>query len=157
MFSPRIRFVSRKPWRTRVTTAMVAAGLLTGSATGLVACGGGTELLLIPLFEFGFTGTLSGTPIGVFFLPDTPTASSGNFDTVNMNVGPTQIRFNGSWRSCSFTLALKPGEAAVAPAVATYNGRFVGADSIELVPASGNAALAMTLKRQGAATRNTGC
>ena len=75
------------------------------AALCLAACGGGAELLLIPLFEFGFSGSSGGVALQVFFLPDKPTTTSGNFDQVNFNVGAAQFAYTGSYSGCTFTLS----------------------------------------------------
>ena len=127
-------------------------------ALWLAACGGGTELLLIPLFEFGFAGTTTGNiGVQVFFLPDKPTTSSGTFDSVNMNVAgvPQQLRFGGTYLGCSFTIST--ADAVAAPIASRYDGSFKGNDSIELRPPNGSGLPMLTLQRQGAGTRVTGC
>ena len=137
-------------------TQRARRGAAAALVSTLVACGG-AELLLVPLFEFGFTGTSGATQFSVFFLPDTPTTSSGTFDSVNMNVGPTQIRYDGTWSNCSFKLTLKPGVVLVAPAATTYDGRFTTNDSIELTPTSGAGLPTLALRRQGTSVRQIGC
>lgn len=133
------------------------APLFRGAALALLTACGGAEILVIPLFEFGFTTTSGATTLAVFFLPDTPTTASGNFDSVNMNVGASQIQFGGSYSGCSFKLALKSGFVATAPAAASYDGRFLSNDSIELRPTSGVGLPTLTMKRQGTSVRQTGC
>jgi hypothetical protein len=124
----------------------------------LAACGGG-ELLIIPLFEFGFSGTTGAggsVTVQVFFGPDTPTASSGTFDFVNMNVDANpQVHYTGNYSGCGFTLST--GDAVPVPAAASYSGRFTANDSIELRPTSGVGLPVLTLQRQGTGTRNMGC
>lgn len=132
------------------------------SALALGACGGGAEVALIPLFEFGFTGTTTGNVgVGVFFLPDKPTTTSGTFDSVNMNVDTIvgQLHYGGSWSGCSFSLAIAADSAAnvQAPIAATYMGSFQGNDTLQLKPTSGAGLPTITLKRQGTGTRQTGC
>jgi hypothetical protein len=136
-----------------------AAGALL-SLSLLSSCGGGGEALVIPLFEFGFSGTSGATTVQVFFLPDTPTASSGTFSGVNMNVDALpQLHYDGTWSNCSFKLTLKPelGNVAAAPIATSYNGRFLSNDSIELAPSSGAGLATLTLKRQGTSVRQIGC
>ncbi|MCE4553845.1 hypothetical protein [Pelomonas cellulosilytica] len=140
-------------------TLRPAAALL---ATALVAsCGGGTEVLIIPLFEFGFSGTAGpggATTVQVFFSPDTPTTTTGSFDAVNMNIDALpQVHYTGSWSACSFQLKLDPASSVKAPIATNYNGRFVGNDSIELTPTSGAGLPTLTLKRQSASQRQMGC
>lgn len=135
------------------TAALLSLSLLS-------SCGGGTEVLLIPLFEFGFTGTSGATTVQVFFLPDTPTTSSGSFTGVNMNVDALpQLHYDGNWSNCTFKLTLKtePGNVAAAPIASSYNGRFLSNDSIELAPSSGAGLPTLTLKRQGTSVRQIGC
>jgi hypothetical protein len=138
-------------WRATGAVAVLAASLING-------CGGGAAALVIPLFEFGFSGTSGATTIQVFFLPDTPTTASGTFDSVNMNVDALpQIQYSGSYSGCTFKLALKPGSVATTPIAASYDGAFLDNDSITLQPTSGNGLPALTLKRQGTSVRQTGC
>lgn len=139
-----------QPWRATGAGAMLAASLIS-------ACGG-SAALVIPLFEFGFSGTSGATTIQVFFLPDTPTTSSGTFDSVNMNVdAQPQIQYSGSYSGCTFTIALKPGNVATAPIAASYDGSFVTNDSIQLKPTSGDGLPTLTLQRQGTSVRQIGC
>lgn len=126
-------------------------------ALWLAACGGGTEVLIIPLFEFGFSGTANGVAVQVFFLPDTPTTHTGSFSQVNMNVDSVQSRYDGSWTNCSFKLALQAGQTVTPPGAASYDGRFTGNDSIELTPTSGSGLPTLALKRQGTSVRQIGC
>jgi len=128
-----------------------AAPVLT---LGLTACGGGSEALLIPLFEFGFAGTTTGNVgVQVFFSPDTPTTPTGTFDFVNMNVDgyPQQLRYTGTWSGCTFSISTT--DTVSDPIAASYNGSFTGKDSIELRPASGVGLPTITLQRQGTGTR----
>lgn len=121
----------------------------------LAACGG-AEVLLVPLFEFGFVGTTTGgVNVQVFFDPDTPTTSSGNFTFVNMNVDANQVPYSGSFSGCSFSISTTA--AVAAPIAARYSGRFTGNDRIELQPTSGNNLPTLVLQRQGTGTRVTGC
>lgn len=127
-------------------------------ALWLAACGGGAELLLIPLFEFGFTGTTTGNVgVSVFLFPDNPTTSSGTFDNVNMNVEGVagQVSYSGTYSGCAFTLSTDV--AVAAPIAAKYDGSFQGNDSIELRPASGVGLPVLTLQRQGVGSRVIGC
>jgi hypothetical protein len=127
-------------------------------ALWLAACGGGTEALLIPLFEFGFTGTTTGNVgVQIFFGPDQPTTATGTFSFVNMNVDGfvAQVHYTGTWSSCTFSIST--ADAVQAPIAASYTGRFKGNDSVELTPASGAGLPTITLQRQGVGTRVTGC
>lgn len=136
-------------WRARAIAPLLALWL--------AACGGGTELLLIPLFEFGFTGTTTGNiGVQVFFLPDKPTTSSGAI-SVNMNVDGVaqQLNFTGTYSGCSFTFS--SAAAVAAPIASSYDGSFKSNDSIELRPTSGAGLPVLTLQRQGVGTRVIGC
>ena len=124
-------------------------------ALGLSACGGGSEALIIPLFEFGFSGSSGATQIQVFFLPDAPATSSGNFDGVNMNVDAVQFAYTGTYSGCTFSISTNA--AVTVPAAASYSGRFISNDRIELTPTSGNGLPVLTLQRQGVGTRQMGC
>ena len=125
------------------------------AALFLAGCGGGSEVLLIPLFEFGFSGATGAVQVQAFFLPDTPTTSTGTFTNVNMNFDATQFQYGGTWSSCTFKLTANG--AVTAPAAASYDGRFMGNDRIELRPTSGSGLPVLTLQRQGVGTRQTGC
>ncbi len=140
-----------------------ARGALLLAALIVAGCGGGTEVLLIPLFEFGFAGTAGAVQVQAFFLPDTPTTPTGTFTGVNMNFDATQLHYDGTWSSCSVKLtadAVANAAANVvvtAPASTSYDGRFKGNDTIELRPTSGSGLPVLTLQRQGVGTRQTGC
>lgn len=124
-------------------------------ALGLVACGG-AEVLLIPLFEFGFSGSSGGVTVRVFLGPDRPTTSEGTFDLANLSLdGAPPFGYTGSFSGC--TIRLSTTAAVPAPAAASYNGSFTGNDSIELRPTSGNNLPVLVLQRQGTGTRVTGC
>jgi hypothetical protein len=141
---------TRHRWRARALASLLALWL--------AACGGGSEVLLIPLFEFGFSGTTTGAVgVQVFFLPDTPTTSSGTFDSVNMNVDgfAQQLHYTGTYSGCSFTITT--ADAVAAPIASSYDGSFKGNDTIELKPPSGSGLPVLTLPRQGVGTRVTGC
>jgi hypothetical protein len=144
-----------------LSTHTTRASALAVVALGLAACGGGAELLVIPLFEFGFSRTSEATQIDLFFGPDKPTASSGAFDFVNMNVGADpQIHFSGTYSSCTFSLTFKPNVPPVplpAKIAESYNGRFIGNDSIEMRPTSGVGLPVLTLQRKGTGSRSMGC
>ncbi len=138
-------------------------GALLLAALIAAGCGGGSEVLLIPLFEFGFTGTTGAVQVQAFFLPDTPTTPTGTFTGVNMNFDATQLHYDGTWSSCSVKLTADAAANAAAnvvvtaPASTSYDGRFMGNDTIELRPTSGSGLPVLTLKRQGVGTRKTGC
>jgi len=74
---------------------------------------------------------------------------------VNMNFDATQFQYGGTWSSCTFKLTANG--AVTAPAAASYDGRFMGNDRIELRPTSGSGLPVLTLQRQGVGTRQTGC
>ncbi len=147
-----------EPVRARLASRLLARARPGACvlALTLAACGGGLEVLVIPLFEFGFAGSAGAVQIQVFFNPDTPTQSSGNFVGVNMNVDANpQLHYTGSYSGCSFTLATS--DAVAAPVASSYSGSFKGNDSIELRPTSGTGLPVLTLQRQGTGTRVTGC
>ena len=140
-----------------------ARGALLLAALIVAGCGGGTEVLLIPLFEFGFAGTTGAVQVQAFFLPDTPTTPTGTFTGVNMNFDATQLHYDGTWSSCSVKLTADAAANAAAnvvvtaPASTSYDGRLKGNDTIELRPTSGSGLPVLTLQRQGVGTRQTGC
>lgn len=122
----------------------------------LGACGGGAEVLIIPLFEFGFSGTSGAVQVSVFFLPDTPTQSSGTFDQVNVGIdGGAPTVYTGTFSGCSFSFSTNV--AVASPLAVGYSGRFAGNDSIVLTPTSGVNLPMLTLQRQGTGSRNMGC
>ncbi|KQY90423.1 hypothetical protein [Pelomonas sp. Root1444] len=141
---------SHHPGRAQAGAALLALSLLS-------SCGGGAEALIIPLFEFGFSGTTGATKVDMFFVPDTPTSSSGSFSGVNVSInGAPSILYDGTYANCTFTLSLHAGSVA-APIAAGYNGRFLSNDSIELAPTSGAGLPTLTLKRLGTSQRQMGC
>jgi hypothetical protein len=143
--------LNTQAWRASATPML---------ALWLAACGG-AEALIIPLFEFGFSGSSGAVQIQIFFGPDKPTASSGNFDFVNMNVDANpQIHFSGNYSGCNFNLALippVPPDTVPAPIANSYCGSFTGNDTIELRPTSCTGLPVLALKRQGTGSRTTGC
>lgn len=118
---------------THLLKTMLSCGAL---AVGLAACGGGAEVLVIPLFTFGFSGTSGATQVGLDVQPDNPTTATGTFTLANLNVDGNTIQYGGTWSSCSFTLKLivAAGNDLVAPAVAGYDGSFQDAHTIVLTP-----------------------
>lgn len=121
----------------------------------LAACGGGAEILVIPLFEFGFTGASGAVQIGVFFLPDKPIQGSGTFDQVNVSVnGGAPTPYAGTYSGCDFTLSASV--AVSAPLAVGYSGHFTGNDRIEMRPTTVGLPV-LTLVRQGTGSRNMGC
>jgi hypothetical protein len=141
------------------TTLPRARHACLAALLAVAACGGGSEaVLLIPLFEFGFTGKAPGdVGVQVFFLPDKPTTTTGTFDAVNMNVDGVagQVHYTGTWSGCSFSL--QTADAVQAPIAASYAGSFKGNDAIELKPTSGAGLPTLSLQRQGVGTKVTGC
>jgi hypothetical protein len=139
-----------------------ARGALLLAALIVAGCGG-AEVLLIPLFEFGFAGTAGAVQVQAFFLPDTPTTPTGTFTGVNMNFDATQLHYSGTWSSCSVKLtadAVANAAANVvvtAPASDSYDGRFKGNDTIELRPPSSSGLPVLTLVRQSVEPKQTGC
>ena len=121
-------------------------------AIGLAACGGGAEVLVIPLFTFGFTGSSGTTTVDLDVDPSDPTTANGSFNLANLSVDGNTIRYDGTWSSCTFRLTLAAGETLVAPAAAGYDGRFQGADTIVLTPNTGAGPPSLTLQRRQAGT-----
>ena len=134
----------------RVRAVWLAAALIAG-------CGGG-EALLIPFFTFGFSfnGTLAGANHNVFLNlnPTAPTTASGNleaFSTLRIDTDSRVV--TGSYAGCTLVLSVGPFTAGtVSTLMATsYNGRFTGANTIELTP--GSAAFpVLTVTRAGGQT-----
>ena len=119
--------VSRRPlggWRRSVT--------LLSCALALGGCGGGAELLVIPLFMFGFTD--AANQVSVFFNPDQPTTATGTFTSVNFQVGPggTAVSGSGTWSGCTMALTVAGNPAA--PLASGYRGAFINRDTIQLTP-----------------------
>lgn len=138
-----------------LTTRVKRACAVTIMTLWLAACGGGAELLVIPLFEFGFSGTSGAVQVSVFFLPDKPTQSSGTFDQVNVSInGATPLVFTGTYSGCTFNISTSV--AVTAPLSNSFSGRFTGNDVIELSP-TGAVLPVLTLQRQGTGSRIMGC
>ena len=142
------------PRARRHWAAWIAAALVAG-------CGGG-ELLLVPFFTFGFSGT-AGNPVRTVSLnvnPNEPTTSSGTFTAPsNITLDSTdQHDVTGTYSGCMFTLTVAN---PVAPLVANYNGRFTSADVIELTPTQGAQpslpVLTLTRANSGKDARPTTC
>lgn len=137
-------------------------GALLLAALIIAGCGGG-EVLLIPLFEFGFAGAAGAVQVQAFFVPDTPTTPTGTFSGVNMNFDATQLKYAGTWSSCSVKLTADAAANAAAnvvvtaPASDSYDGKFMGEDTIVLRPTSGSGLPVLTLNRQGVGSKKTGC
>lgn len=129
-----------------LTARVKRACAVTIMALWLAACGGGAELLIIPLFEFGFSGTSGAVQVSVFFFPDKPTQSSGTFDKVNVSLnGATPLIFTGTYSGCTFNLSTN--EAVTAPLSNSLSGRFTSKDTIELVLSGGIGLPLLTVKR----------
>lgn len=138
-----------------LTTHARRASAVAAITLWLAACGGGAELLVIPLFEFGFSGTIGAVQVGVFFLPDKPTQVSGTFDQVNVSLnGSAPIVFTGTYSGCTFNISTSV--AVTAPLSNSFSGRFTGNDVIELSP-TGAVLPVLTLQRQGTGSRIMGC
>ncbi|MDN3921235.1 hypothetical protein [Roseateles violae] len=130
--------------KTRTSAAALLAALTLG------ACGGGTEVLVVPLFVFGFEGSAGGSTVQAFLLPDQPTTASGTLDTANFNVDGVQKQFGGTWSGCSLSLTLKPGQSEpAAPLASSYEGRLQGTDTLLLTPPAASGRPTLTLKRNG--------
>lgn len=149
------RSVTRRPfggWRR-------SAAMLT-SALALSSCGGGTELLVVPLFLFGFTD--AANQVSVFFNPDQPTAATGTFTSVNFQVGPDQaplpatVSVTGTWSGCTMLLTLAGSPAA--PIASVYRGAFTDRDTIRLTPDPAQAGRpVLNIKRGGSAPNAPNC
>jgi hypothetical protein len=121
----------------------------TAVVLALSSCGGGSELLIVPLFLYGFEGSSGGTAVEVFLLPDRPTTATGRFDTANVTVGAAQTKFDGSWSNCSVSLSLRPGETPpAAPGASSYDGQLQGTDKLVLTPPAGSGRPTLTLTRK---------
>jgi hypothetical protein len=118
--------VSRRLRRVALVLAFVSA---------LGACGG-AEVLVIPLFTFGFTVTTSGKKIDLFLNPAEPGTAQGTFSTVTMQFGDgsPSVSYNGTWSSCTFQLQVADGSNPASPAAQRYDGRFDGPGAIVLTP-----------------------
>lgn len=140
-----------------LTTHAKRASALAVITLWLAACGGGLEVLVIPLFEFGFTGANNTT---LFFQPDKPTQSSGNFDVdgVRLTVTGVTTVYNGTYNGCSFNLI---PNAASAPNSPSYTGRFTNKDTIDLTLSAGVGPTPLTVNRlqpiPGRVTADFGC
>ncbi len=132
-----------RTWHARSVASWVALCL--------AACGGAAALV-IPLFEFGFSGTSNGVSIALTPLPGRPTQSSGSFDSVSMTVNDAvTVGFTGTYSGCTFKLTVippVPPDTVPPPIADSYDGRFTGRDSIELQPTSGVNLPKLTLQRK---------
>jgi hypothetical protein len=138
----------------------VALALAFVSALG--ACGGGAEVLVIPLFTFGFSTTSGTLKVDFFFNTDPPATATGTFSSVNANViaadlTSTSVAYEGTWSNCTLKIALKQGQTAVPPLAATYDGQFSGVDRIVLTPPASSGGQTLTLQRQGSLTSSFDC
>lgn len=131
----------------------------------LVGCGGG-EVLLVPFFTFGFAfnGTLANANHEVFLNlnPNAPTTATGNFEAGSTLRIDADVRvLSGTYSGCTLTLNVGPfvpqGGRTLSPLIAAvYNGRFIGANTIQLTPGSGSQPV-LTLIRGGQDPRPETC
>jgi len=142
--------------RARIVSLLLAA---------LVGCGGG-EVLLVPLFTFGFAfnGPLAGANPDVFLNlnPNAPTTATGSFEAGStLRIDTDSRKVTGSYSGCTLTLSVGPfetgGGGTLSPLIAAgYNGRFLGPNTIELTPSSGSQPM-LTLIRFSTISRPTTC
>ena len=144
--------VTRRPldrWRRSAT--------LLGCALALVGCGGGTELLVVPLFLFGFTD--AANQVSVFFNPDQPATATGTFTSVNFQVGAdggTSVSGSGTWSGCTMVLSVAGNPAA--PIANGYRGAFINRDTIQLTPDPAQAGRpVLSVQRGGTAPTAPNC
>ena len=147
-------YTSSKRVSSPTPLAWVLAALI------IAGCGGGSEVvLLVPFFTFGFsfTGQLGGANHDVFLNlnPNAPTTATGSFEAFStLRIDSDSHDVTGSYSGCAMTLNLAPTPPATtvpAPLAASYNGRFTGANTIELTPASGTLPI-LTLTRANGQT-----
>jgi hypothetical protein len=126
----------------------------------LGACGGGSEVLVVPLFLFGFTDATN--QVSMFFSPDQPTTPTGSFTSVNVQFGPDQaslpadVVVTGTWSGCTLTLRLTGAPAA--PIANGYRGQFTSRDTIQLTPDPAQAGRpVLTLQRGGSSNSAPNC
>jgi hypothetical protein len=136
-----------------------SAATLT-SAMVLGSCGGGTELLVVPLFLFGFSDATN--QVSVFFNPDQPSTATGTFQSVNFQVGPDQaplpatVNVTGTWSGCTMSLTLAGNPSA--PIASAYRGAFIDRDTIRLTPDPAQAGRpVLNIKRGGTAPGAPNC
>jgi len=147
------RSVTRRPfggWRR-------SAAMLT-SALALSSCGGGTELLVVPLFLFGFGDNTN--QVRMFPFPDQPTTATGTFTNVNFQVGPPleaiAVAGSGTWSGCTLLLSVAGNPAP--PMASGYRGAFIDRDTIQLTPDPAQAGRpVLNLKRDGTAPNAPNC
>jgi hypothetical protein len=126
------------------------------AALCLAACGGAA--LIVPFFEFIFTN--DDQSVGLSLFPAKPGTESGDFSRAELNIsspaGTVTTPYGGSYSACEFEL--KARDVVTPPAAASYSGRFINKDTIELRPL-GDAAPIYTLKRRGGTepTPDFGC
>lgn len=118
--------VTRRPfggWRRSAT--------LASCALALSSCGGGTELLVVPLFLFGFTDAANN--VSMSFEPERPATSTGSASVnVNVNDGRPSVVGTGAYNGCALSVTV-PGNPA-APIASAYSGGFVSANVLQLTP-----------------------
>lgn len=114
-------------WARRVQ-GVIVAGCLT-----LASCGGGTELLFVPFFSFGFTGTVNDATLSMFLKPSDDCSTEGVLpESANMSVqddGSSNITGTYEERKVTITLATPPAGFAT-----TYDGEFQDRDTIAFTP-----------------------
>jgi hypothetical protein len=131
----------------------------------LSSCGGGAEVLVIPLFEFIFVGNTpdNSQSIQASFAPNKPTTSSGNFDLVNLDAfangggHSSGATYGGTYSGCTFKLSVRADSTATAPFAASYDGRFTSNDVVELTPTSGTGLPTLKLTRSPLSQTKSGC
>jgi hypothetical protein len=131
----------------RLQRAAAGALLLLG------ACGGGTELLFVPFFSFGFTGTVNNAQVSMFLKASDDCSTAGTLPaTANLSVqggGASAISGTYDQRSVTITLATPPGGLA-----AVYDGRFQDRDTLAFTPRGAGAAFTVTRINVGVALPN---
>ncbi|QPF74382.1 hypothetical protein G8A07_16625 [Roseateles sp. DAIF2] len=122
---------------SRARSGAIVAVLVAG-------CGGGSEVLLVPFFTFGFAfnGTLAGANHDVFLNlnPNAPTTATGNFEAFStLRIDTDSRDVSGSYSGCTLTLTVGPSTGGTASTLiaASYSGNFNGANTIVLTPSSG--------------------
>ena len=128
-------------------------GAAAGALLFLGACGGGAELLFVPFFSFGFTGTVNNQQLSMSLKPGDDCSTAGTLPaTANLNLqgrGASAISGTYDQRNVTITLATPPAGLA-----AVYDGRFQDRDTLAFTPRGAGAAFTVTRIDVGVALPN---
>lgn len=138
----------RRGLMPRLQAALAVACLV------LASCGGGAELLFVPFFSFGFTGTVNNATLSMFLKVSDDCTTEGTLPaSANLNVeGDGASSITGTYKERSMTITLATPPAGFAK---TYDGQFEDRDTIAFTPRG--AGTAFTVKRIDVGTGLPAC